>query len=108
MSEIKEITPSELEERLKKGGKLELIDVREEEEVEEGMIKEAKHIPMGEIPNQLDQFEKDKEYIFICRSGRRSENVCLYLQDQGYQVVNMVGGMLEWKGETIPKSQIKK
>ncbi|MDQ0160982.1 rhodanese-like domain-containing protein [Bacillus alveayuensis] len=108
MSEIKEITPSELEERLKKGEKLELIDVREEEEVEEGMIKEAKHIPMGEIPNQLDQFEKDKEYIFICRSGRRSENVCLYLQDQGYQVVNMVGGMLEWKGETIPKSQIKK
>lgn len=108
MSEIKEITPSELEERLKKGEKLELIDVREEEEVEEGMIKEAKHIPMGEIPNQLDQFEKDKEYIFICRSGRRSENVCLYLQDQGYQVVNMVGGMLEWKGESIPKSQIKK
>lgn len=108
MLEIKEITPDELKEKLEKGEKLELIDVREEEEVQEGMIKEAKHIPMGEIPNYVDQLDKDKEYIFICRSGRRSENVCMYLQDHGYKVVNMVGGMLEWNGETVPKSELEK
>jgi len=107
MLEIKEITPDELKKKLEKGEKLELIDVREEEEVQEGMIKEAKHIPMGEIPNYVDQFDKDKEYIFICRSGRRSENVCMYLQEQGYKVVNMIGGMLEWKGETVPKSDLE-
>ncbi|WP_243291097.1 rhodanese-like domain-containing protein [Bacillus sp. FJAT-47783] len=106
MLEIKEITPAELQEKLEKGEKLELIDVREEEEVQEGMIQEAKHVPMGEIPNYVDQLDKEKEYIFICRSGRRSENVCMYLQDKGFKVVNMVGGMLEWKGKSTPKAQL--
>ncbi|MEK4875706.1 rhodanese-like domain-containing protein [Bacillus sp. FSL W8-0102] len=103
MQEIPIITPEELKEKLEKGEKLNLIDVREEEEVQEGMIPEAKHIPMGEIPNSLDQLDKQKEYIFICRSGRRSENVCHYLQEQGYKVRNMIGGMLEWTGKVQPK-----
>ena len=103
---MKEITPEELKTKLENGEKLELIDVREEEEVEEGMIPQAKHIPMGEIPGRIDELDKEKEYIFICRSGRRSENVCLYLQELGYNVCNMIGGMMEWTGETKPKSQI--
>jgi rhodanese-related sulfurtransferase len=99
MNDIPVITPEELEEKLKKGEKLNLIDVREDEEVAAGMIPGAKHIPMGEIPEKLDTFHKDEEYIFICRSGRRSEMVCAYLQDLGYKVRNMIGGMLEWQGE---------
>ncbi|NQD52504.1 rhodanese-like domain-containing protein, partial [Bacillus altitudinis] len=39
----------------------------------------------------------------ICRSGKRSENVCYFLEDQGYQATNVVGGMLAWTGETKPK-----
>ncbi|MGG1291594.1 rhodanese-like domain-containing protein [Bacillus smithii] len=103
MQEIPIITTEELKEKLEKGEKLNLIDVREEEEVQEGMIPEAKHIPMGEIPNSLDQLDKQKEYIFICRSGRRSENVCHYLQEQGYKVRNMIGGMMEWTGKVQQK-----
>ncbi|MEJ9211685.1 rhodanese-like domain-containing protein [Bacillus smithii] len=103
MQEIPIITPEELREKLEKGEKLNLIDVREEEEVQEGMIPEAKHIPMGDIPNSLDLLDKQEEYIFICRSGRRSENVCHYLQEQGYKVRNMIGGMLEWTGKVQPK-----
>jgi rhodanese-related sulfurtransferase len=99
MEEIQIITPEELKEKLAAGEELHLVDVREHEEVAEGKIPQAKHIPMGEIPNSLDQFDKDKEYIFICRSGRRSENVCYYLQELGYKVRNMVGGMLEWTGD---------
>lgn len=97
---IPEITTEELEQKLKAGEKLELIDVREDEEVAGGIIPGAKHIRMGTIPENLDQFDKEKEYIFICRSGGRSANVCHYLQDQGYKVVNMKGGMLDWSGET--------
>jgi rhodanese-related sulfurtransferase len=100
MEEIKIITPEELQEKLAKGEKLELVDVREDEEVAEGMIPGAKHIRMGDIPDNLDYFDKEKEYIFICRSSRRSVNVCYYLQDQGYKVRNMIGGMLNWNGET--------
>ena len=100
MEPVQIITPDELQQKLEAGEKLELVDVREDEEVAEGMIPGAKHIRMGDIPANLDYFDKDKEYIFICRSSRRSENVCYYLQDQGYKVRNMIGGMLAWHGET--------
>jgi rhodanese-related sulfurtransferase len=101
MESIEIITTDELEKRLAAGDKLELVDVREDEEVAQGMIPGAKHIRMMTIPEKLDYFDKEKEYIFICRSGGRSENVCYYLQDQGYKVRNMIGGMLNWSGETI-------
>lgn len=101
MESIEIITTDELEKRLAAGDKLELVDVREDEEVAQGMIPGAQHIRMMTIPEKLDYFDKEKEYIFICRSGGRSENVCYYLQDQGYKVRNMIGGMLNWSGETI-------
>ncbi|AAU42020.1 rhodanese-like domain-containing protein [Bacillus licheniformis] len=105
MMTIKEISPDELKDRLAKGETLNIIDVREDEEVAEGMIPEAVHIKMGDIPEKLDVFQKDQPYIFVCRSGKRSENVCLYLQDKGFDVTNMVGGMLEWTGNTKPKTK---
>jgi rhodanese-related sulfurtransferase len=101
MEPIKTITTEELEKKIENGEELNLIDVREDEEVAGGMIPGAKHVKMGDIPARVDEFDKDKEYIFICRSSRRSENVCHYIQDQGFKVVNMAGGMLDWKGEVI-------
>lgn len=103
MEAIKQITPEEVRKLLEEGETLNLIDVREDEEVSQGKIPEAVHIPMGEIPEHLNKLDKNQEYIIICRSGRRSENVSHFLQDQGYKVRNMVGGMLEYKGETKPK-----
>ncbi|MBM4762620.1 rhodanese-like domain-containing protein [Bacillus sp. B15-48] len=100
MEHIETITTDELQKKIEAGEKLELVDVREDEEVAAGKIPDAKHIRMGTIPENLDYFDKEKEYIFICRSGNRSGHVCQYLNEQGYKVRNMVGGMLEWKGET--------
>jgi rhodanese-related sulfurtransferase len=98
MGDIPVITTDELQQKLEAGEKLELVDVREDEEVAAGMIPGAKHIKMMDIPARLNELDREKEYIFICRSGARSSNVCHYLQDQGYKVSNMVGGMLEWRG----------
>ncbi|ASV68607.1 rhodanese-like domain-containing protein [Cytobacillus sp. FSL W7-1323] len=100
MTEMKEITTEELLKKIEAGEQLELVDVREDDEVAQGIIPGAKHIRMGTIPENLDKFDKDKEYIMICRSGNRSGQVCRFMQEQGYQVTNMVGGMLEWEGET--------
>nr|WP_247739288.1 rhodanese-like domain-containing protein [Bacillus sp. 165] len=96
---IKTITTEELQKRIAGEETLYLVDVREDEEVESGKIPEAVHIKMGDIPSKLDFFDKENEYIFICRSGMRSERVCEYLQEQGFKVVNMEGGMLNWAGE---------
>ncbi len=102
--EIKTITPDEVKSKLENDETLYLVDVREDEEVAEGKIPEAVHIRMGEIPEYLDFFDKENEYIMICRSGGRSYKVCKYLMANDYNnVVNMTGGMLAWTGETKPK-----
>jgi len=102
MSDVKEVSPKEVE-SLKDDSNVVLIDVREDEEVAQGMIENAKHIRLGDIPEEYENLDKNKEYIMICRSGRRSYNASEFLQEQGFNVKNMSGGMLEWKGETIAK-----
>lgn len=92
------ILPNEVQTRLLAGEKLNLIDVREDEEVAMGMIPGAKHIPLGQIPNRLDEISKTEEVILICRSGYRSGNAQQYLISLGHNgCKNMVGGMLEWQ-----------
>ncbi|MFS0751061.1 rhodanese-like domain-containing protein [Oceanobacillus sp. 1P07AA] len=102
MAEIKEISPEEVE-KIKDEKNVVLVDVREDDEVAQGIIDNAKHIKLGDIPQEYENLNKDKEYIMICRSGRRSYNASEFLQEQGFNVKNMSGGMLEWKGETISK-----
>ncbi|MBP0726344.1 rhodanese-like domain-containing protein [Bacillus sp. RG28] len=97
---MKEISTEELQQKIEAGETLFLVDVREDDEVAAGIIPEAVHIRMGDIPSKLDFFSEDNEYIFICRSGGRSGNVCEYLSEQGFNVTNVVGGMLAWEGET--------
>lgn len=99
MGDFPIITTDELQKKLEAGEKLQLIDVREDEEVAQGMIPGAKHIKMMDIPARLNELDRETEYIYICRSGNRSSHVCQYLHEQGYKVRNMVGGMLEWRGE---------
>ncbi|MDS9473191.1 rhodanese-like domain-containing protein [Sporosarcina pasteurii] len=96
---MKEISTKEVLEKLNNGEKLNMIDVREADEVAHGMVPGAKHIPLGDIPNRLDEIDKDHQYVMICRSGGRSGNACNFLSEQGYDVMNMTGGMLDWEGE---------
>ncbi|NLI67800.1 MAG: rhodanese-like domain-containing protein [Bacilli bacterium] len=96
---MKEITAQELEELLNKGEDVELIDVREPFEVKFGKVPQAKNIPLQELLTNMDQLDKDKEYILICRSGNRSGMAGQFLEMQGYKTVNVVDGMLGWRGE---------
>ncbi len=53
----------------------------------------------GEFHDRYDDFDIDNQYIFICRSGNRSLQACLFLQSQGFEnVYNLKGGMNEWQG----------
>ncbi|CAM4381140.1 rhodanese-like domain-containing protein [Paenibacillus tarimensis] len=97
-----EITTTELAERLAKGEKLNLVDVRERDEWQEGHIAEARLIPMSELADRVDELKADEEpVILICRSGGRSGKVCDYLHAQGIPVINVTGGMLSWMGATV-------
>ncbi|MET3699376.1 rhodanese-related sulfurtransferase [Bacillus oleivorans] len=97
---MKEITPKEVENLLIQGKELNIIDVREVEEVAAGKIPGAVNIPLGLVEFRMSELEKTKEYIMVCRSGGRSGRATQFLEGQGYNVTNMTGGMLEWEGET--------
>ncbi|NWL89885.1 MULTISPECIES: rhodanese-like domain-containing protein [unclassified Paenibacillus] len=74
-----------------------VIDVREPEEYIAGHIPGIPLIPMNEIPDYIGDFDMDREYVFVCRSGGRSYQVARYFQQNGFDKVhNYSGGMLEW------------
>lgn len=94
---MKELTAKEVELKLQEEA-LNIIDVREVEEVEEGKIPQAINIPLGLLEFRMHELDKQKEYIIVCRSGGRSARAVQFLESQGYQVINMSGGMLAWEG----------
>lgn len=94
-----DITVEELKERLDKGEDLHFYDVREEHEYEEDNLG-AILIPLGELPDHLDELEalKDEEIIIHCRSGARSGKAARYLESQGFSNVrNVLGGILAYR-----------
>ena len=93
-----DITPAELKERLAKGEKPFMVDVREDWEYQEQNIG-ALNIPLGSLPDRLEELEdhKDDEVIVHCRSGARSATAKAFLQQHGFtNVRNLLGGILAY------------
>ncbi len=94
---IKTITARELQEKISKK-KLHLLDVREKVEYAMGHVPTAVNLPLSEFVSGYQTLDKDKVYHIICQSGSRSEQVAVFLSQQGYQVVNVAGGTSAWTG----------
>jgi rhodanese-related sulfurtransferase len=96
---MQHITVEELKSRLDAGEKLHIIDVREPEEYAEVNLG-VQLIPLGNIMGmQLDPIEqfKDEELIVHCRSGKRSMQACMVLEQAGFtHTVNVTGGIMAW------------
>lgn len=72
-----------------------IVDVREKEEFEKGHLVKAVNIPLSEIRNRLDEIPKDREVYLHCRSGQRSYNAVMLLQNLGWtNVYNIAGSFL--------------
>lgn len=98
---MKTITSAALRERLGSNDNPPVIlDVRQPEERELQKIEgDTLFIPLGELPARLEELEqyKDKELIIYCRSGNRSGQACMFLEQQGFtDTVNLIGGILKW------------
>lgn len=80
-------------------GKVELIDIREPYEFRSGSIKTAKNIPMGDLLTSPEKFlAKDKTYYIMCQSGGRSGRTTKILTKQGFNVINVAGGVGSYVG----------
>ncbi len=96
---MKTMTTDELLNLFDANEDLHVIDVREDEEVAQGMIPGAIHIPLGDIEARAGELDQAKPYIIVCRAGARSARACEFLAQQGYDVTNLEGGMNEYDGE---------
>lgn len=99
MFPINEINAADLSSKFAhQGENVELIDIRTPAEVARGVIPDAKVLPMHLIPLKLDYFtSSDKEFIIYCRTGSRSAQACMFLNQQGIDnVVNLRGGIMSW------------
>lgn len=97
---MKTIDVAELNQKLKNGESLHLVDVRETFEHDEFNIGGIL-LPLGEIRmGDIEKIEhlKDEEIFLYCRSGNRSGQAALILETMGFNsVTNVVGGMLAWQ-----------
>ena len=95
--EIGEILPQELNARLERGERPQILDVREPEEIAIAAFPGATHIPMGEIPARVNELDPRREIVVVCHHGIRSAQVAMYLARLGFErVSNLSGGIDSW------------
>lgn len=101
---VKNITPTELQEKLSSKQPVVVLDVRQPEEyAHDGHINGARLMPLGSLRNRLGELPLDTSIVVVCRSGARSRTACELLQMQGFNdVSNMGGGMIAWKRSGLP------
>lgn len=78
---------------------IELIDVRSLSEYDTYHIREARHIPLHIIPLRMNEIDCNKKIIFICQSGGRSAQACMFFLQNNINATNLVGGMSSFVGE---------
>lgn len=96
---MKQMAVQEVKTLLNEGENLNIIDVREVDEVSKGKILGSVNIPLGLVEFRMHELDKGKQYIMVCRSGARSGRATQFLEEHGFNVINMTGGMLAWEGK---------
>jgi rhodanese-related sulfurtransferase len=80
-----------------------ILDVREPSEWTQAHIAGATLIPLGELPNHLNEIPKDKTIVVVCRTGHRSAQGRDILLNAGFtKVTSMTGGLTEWQSQGLP------
>jgi len=95
----------ELSNRLKAGKRPLVLDVRQPDEYRTAHIPGSKLIPLGDLRRRLNELPKSREIVCVCASGNRSSSATKMLIDEGYDAINMNGGMVTWRQA---KLEIKK
>jgi rhodanese-related sulfurtransferase len=102
--QMPEITATELKQRIDNGDDLQIVDVREADEVAIASIPNTIHIPLGQIVNRMSEIDPSKETIVHCKMGGRSARAIEALQRSGFtgNLTNLKGGITAWSNEVDP------
>jgi rhodanese-related sulfurtransferase len=84
-----------------------VIDVRQMEEIMHGTVPKAEALPLHTLPAKMHDLSKEEKLVMVCRSGARSAQACMFLQQQGFSnVYNLRGGMMGWMQSGFPAYQL--
>jgi rhodanese-related sulfurtransferase len=102
---VRSITPQQLKRRVDSGATPFMLDVREPEEMADGIIPGCVNIPMDEVEHRLGELPTDREIVVICHMGLRSAYIAKRLKALGYgSVTNLSGGMNAWLHQSRAKA----
>ena len=93
-------TPTELAEHLhQKHKEMLILDVREPWEYEIAHIEGSTLIPLGWLAAKYATLDQSQPIVVVCHHGIRSAHACTYLERNGFQVINLTGGIDRWARE---------
>ncbi|MDU4890845.1 MAG: rhodanese-like domain-containing protein [Clostridium sp.] len=102
---MKNISATELQNKIKENDDLVILDIREKEDYERGHIENAILLAQNEVVHEIENiaFEKDTPICVYCYSGNRSSRVAMILEYLGYSEVYNLGGIDKWTFELVSK-----
>jgi rhodanese-related sulfurtransferase len=81
---------------------VQLVDVRYDKEWAAGHIEGAVHIPEDDLEDRVEEIDRGRPVVTVCRAGTRSEEAAEWLRGQGFDAQSLDGGMLAWKWAGLP------
>ena len=86
-------------EALEQVGRARFLDVREAYEFAAGHVDGSIHVPLLDLPERLDELDRDGTIIVVCQVGQRSDIAARFLRAQGFDAHNLEGGLARWSSE---------
>jgi rhodanese-related sulfurtransferase len=104
MQQVPEISATELKQKLDRGEDVQIVDVRESDEVAIARIPNAVHIPLAEVVNRMGEIDSSRETVVHCKGGVRSARAIEALKRSGFSgdLTNLRGGITAWSNEVDP------
>ncbi len=87
---------------LKRLAELQIVDVRNPDELEAGFIQGAVNIPLPELTARVGDLSSDRPILAVCETGQRSFEAAEFLESQGFEAHNLEGGMWGWNLRNLP------
>ena len=78
---------------------LTILDLRENHEYAAGYIPSAQNFPLSSLGIEFTKLDKNQKYYVICQAGGRSARAYDFLEAQGFDIINIEGGVNNWPGE---------
>lgn len=99
-----EITATELKQRLDNGDDIQIVDVREANEVAVAKLPNSIHIPLAQVVSRSAEIDPSRETVVHCKMGGRSARAIEALKRSGFtgNLLNLKGGITAWSNEVDP------